>query len=158
MLGATTGIDRRQIDAMIPTDIDWDTGFFNSSRVKTQKKYSPPIHDDLLHRLRRRALKNGPGQRLLKVGSYQSHYNDRDWFQRAAKRAGLEGVLYKDLRKYASRYLIQALGSLEEASKRLHANVQTTTAHYFQPDPQAQRKVSKHRLPGSPGASATQAG
>ncbi|MCH8878469.1 MAG: hypothetical protein IID34_01135 [Planctomycetes bacterium] len=149
LIGATTGIDRKQVDRIVGDDIDWTAGHFRPARVKVGKKYSPPIHDDLLDQLRRRALRNGPRQRLLSVGHYQSHYRDRDWFQRAAKRAGLDGVQYKDLRKYATRFLIASLGSFEEASKRLHSSVQTTMKHYFQPDPQAQRKVSTHPLPGS---------
>lgn len=158
LIGATTGIDRKQVERLVGDDIDWDGGYFKSARIKVGRKYSPPIHDDLLHQLRQRAVRTSPGQRLLNVGSYQSHYGGRDWFQRAAKLAGLEGVVYKDLRKYATRYLIRALGSLEEASKRLHANIATTQKHYFQPDPQAQRKVSKHPLPGSLRAAESQAG
>lgn len=154
----TTGMDRGMIAKLAPMHVDLQDACFRIIRPKTKKSLALPIHPKILPLLSRRLKGLSATDRILagiaRRGWAPKMGKDADWWRRACLKAGVEGVLFRDLRALAVRRLAQA-GAALDASRRLlgHSSVETTARHYSMPDPDIALRIHASSLPGLPGVS-----
>ena len=147
-IAATTGLDRGAIVRMSAEDVDLGSRQFRMVRAKIGKIVHPFIHDDILPALSRRIDRSPPGQPLLSGLSHQG--GPDDWWKRAVRAAGVPTLTFRDLRTFAVNWLRSILGDFEAQKIVGHSTPAVTAKHYYQQNPQAQKRLSQQPLPGSP--------
>ncbi len=147
-LELTTGIDRDRLENMRPERFDIENRCITMKRPKTGKINSVPIHSALVPILSRKLRRADPLQPLLR-GVKRRKNKKLDWWHRAASAAGVPGLLFRDLRAFATRRVIDAGGGLADAMRLLgHGSIETTARHYHAPDPAVAKRASSLPLPG----------
>lgn len=151
-IAATTGLDRRVIVELTPTQVDLEARVIRAVRRKrraTGQINAVPVHPDLAPLLERRIRETSPSERLLRGLSRQEA--GRDWWKTATTAAGCPEILFRDLRAYAVQRGCRAGVSLQHLSRLLgHSTIQTTASHYTLPDPKAAQALGRDPLPGLP--------
>ncbi|MCG8406696.1 MAG: phage integrase N-terminal SAM-like domain-containing protein [Phycisphaerales bacterium] len=149
-VAATTGLDRGFVEHMIPEQIDFDLGIIRGTRAKSRKQFSVPLHVALQQLLRPLARQTSPGCRILSE-MLPRRRNDVDWWNDACESAGVSGVQFRDLRAFATQFLMSAPGmTLADARDLLqHSSIVTTADHYHMPRPDVVQAISSIPLPGA---------
>ncbi len=150
-LAMSTGLDRSKICQLRPHNLDLDEQTIRFIRPKTGKQNVVPIPGPLASVLAAKLQGWPPDQPLLSGVARQN--NEKDWWKRAVKIAGLDGLYFRDLRAVATSRLLKAGASLKDAQALLgHASIQTTANHYAMPDPATRQRLNTLPIPGLPGA------
>lgn len=155
LIAATTGLDRGDIEQLKPEWIDVGAGVIRGRRPKTGGAYVRSIHPDLLARLRPQLVSCPQGSCLLPGMLPRRRAHEHDWWRQLRKRAGLDatGLMFRDLRAYATNWLMSAPGmNLRHAQILLgHKSAVTTMDHYVGQDQGIAAAVQSLPLPGSAG-------
>lgn len=156
-LTLTTGMDRQVIAGLHAGNFELTECVVRFRRRKTGQIIQVPLHPSLVPLIQPRVAACPRGAPILKVPRQQDR--DSDWWRSATKVAGLEGILFRDLRAHAVSRLHRAGVSLSDASKLLgHASIETTHAHYMTPPPGLATSIAELPLPGIPASSKSTAG
>lgn len=160
LVAATTGMDRDDIVDLTPEMIHGDSIVTARTKTGKLKRHVIPIHPELSQRLRALAAQTRPGMRLLAeaVRDQLAKTGGGDWWRRACNRLGYRGLLFRDLRAYATVRLMRSPGmTLGHARDLLgHASIQTTADHYSIPDSSMQQALRSLPLPTSAGTGTPQ--
>jgi integrase len=148
-LALTTGMDRRVIMGLCPSQVDTDTKTITFIRPKTNKQITVPINDLLFPLILARLSGKSPLQPLLR-GLHHGFRREFDWWHNACAKAGTPGLWFRDLRALAVGRLMRAGGvALSDARDLLgHSSIQTTADHYSTPNQQVAEKLRSLPVPG----------
>ncbi len=153
-LALTTGLDRGVIERLCTAQIDQECDCIRIQRPKTRRRKKTitvvPIHPQIASLLYARLNHDEPSKPLLSGIVHQG--DDRDWWLNAREKAGLPGLLFRDLRAVASsRPQRLARLTLTDVQNLLgHASPLTTAGHYHLPDPTVVQRLNELPLPGAP--------
>lgn len=151
LIAATAAIDRTEIEQLKPEWVDVEAGLIRGTRSKSSKPFAKPLHPQILSRLALRAQRVPAGSPLLPGLLPRRDASKRDWWSIACEAAGVgPDILFRDLRAYATRWLMGARGmTLRDAQTLLqHSSIHTTAAHYDIPDPSISKAIRSLPLPG----------
>ena len=147
-LALTTGLDRGVVHRLTPAQVDLDAKCIRFKRPKTNKVNVVPVHAALVPLLAEKLRQIDPSAPLF--AGLARETKDRDWWHIACRKAGVPGLLFRDLRAVATSRLLRTPGaSLPDAQRLLgHASAETTARHYLIPDPDVAARLSSLALPG----------
>ena len=151
-LAMTTGLDRGVIERLCTAQVDQEACCIRLQRPKTRRRkrteIAAPIHPAIAPLLFERLCHIDPSKPLLSGLARQADY--KDWWKIVVEKAGLPGLLFRDLRAVAASRPQRLAGlSLTDVQKLLgHSSPTTTAGHYHLPDPSVVQRLSAIPLPG----------
>lgn len=148
-LAMSTGMDRGALIRLAPEWVDRDRWTITFKRQKTGKVQTVPVPDVLVPEILTRLVDTQPGRPLLHGLSHQG--DERDWWHALREKAGLPSLMFRDLRAIAASRLQRAGATARDSQQLLgHASVLTTLSHYYQADPELERRLKTLPVPGFP--------
>ena len=133
LMALNTALRRKDLVNLTQGHVNRATGCLEGVQAKTGKPYQIPINSTVAM-----LIKTASGDRILDFTNFR-----RD-FETALKKAGLEGVQFRDLRRTAARMLLgQGNVDIATVSSYLgHASI-AMTQFYVQPENKDKRKASQ---------------
>lgn len=122
MLSVTTGMRRRDVEALDIQDVDLDTGCLRGTNRKAFKEGHRPLHRTVVRELKGYIASLPPGQPRL----FGDKWHNTKWL-RIKDKAAIRGLKYHDLRVSCASFVMQAGYSTSVAQNLLEHSTPNLT-------------------------------